>query len=140
MDEDAERDFNARMRLAQFGADQWERRRAYEWRLSLALWALLAGAVAIKDRFDISQATALLVSAAILAFYVWFWLKPVYATNKLDRDLIRVHLSKAQELVGQAPTPPKQRSFWGDWSTLFQAAVTAILLLVFCAVELRPGS
>ena len=41
--------FAAYMQLAQLGFDQFDKRRVYEWRVTFALWALVAGAIAAKD-------------------------------------------------------------------------------------------
>lgn len=136
MDEASERAFNARMKMAQFGADQWERRRAYEWRVSIALWALIAASIAIRDRIEIETRWAALASLVVFLAHTLLWLRPLHESNSFDRALIRTNLGEAQPLVGQTPAPPSERKeFYEDWSMVFQALVTLFLLIVFCSVR-----
>ncbi len=133
--------FDACFKLAQFSAGRWDARRAYEWRLSLGLWALLAVAI---HSFRVDYIPAVL-PWLIGAGYV-FWINNIWWSNFLDRMLMRTYREYCTTLLNEDGViytdkhkpkiakwfsdHPKFNRYFGvfaDWSSLFQMVVTFVL-------------
>lgn len=127
--------FEANMKLAQFGIDLWDSRRATEWRVAIGLWALLAGAVAIKE-----VKLPLWVGPVLFGGYVLLWLRPVWERNAHNRNFTRFYLTRAQDMLGEGPRRDKDipvtlGSFLSDWSMLFQAITTGVLIIMVYVIK-----
>lgn len=124
--------FDACMKLADFGAGRWDARRQYEWRLSLGVWALLAAAIGTL------RVEALPVWIGILAFllYIW-WGYNLWIRNKWERDFMWNFAHESQRLLEVHKikvVPPKEslaaQRFIADWSAQFQCGTTLLLIIV----------
>gem|GEM_PF-1046747 len=145
--------FEACVKLAEFSATRWDARRAYEWKLSLGLWALLAAAI---HSFRVDT-IPLWLPLVVFAMYL-FWMNNVWWANYLDRMMMRTYREYATKLLNEdgeihvdkhrpklprwLAVHPKINRYLGflvDWATLFQITVTGLLVWLaywYCQINL----
>ena len=128
----AKQQFDACMKLADFGAARWDARRQYEWRLSLGVWALLAAAIGTL------RVETLPVWVGILALSLYFWwLLNLWQRNKWERRLMWNFVFEAQRIClkydikgVEREEPLGAQSFIRDWSAQFQFGATFLLIVL----------
>jgi hypothetical protein len=136
--------FDACIKLAEFGAGRWDARRQYEWKITLAIWALLAAGIGQTSNFNFPWWYGVLVIAGHA-----FWLRNLWLANQYDKDIMTTFQRGAEKLLENHVVfkPPKKwrikewmlgiwllrRSiaFLIDWSVVFQLGVTIFLVMVF---------
>lgn len=150
-DVDFEKDIKlieASMSLAAFGANRADGRRAFEWKMSFAVWALIAAAI-------IHGFVAFPLVAIVFLFLYGRWLQNVWMRHATDAELMWNFANEAQRLIakhGVVAVPKKPhlrigrgresdgwRGFIGfifDWSLGFQFFITAgLLALVYATAD-----
>jgi hypothetical protein len=93
---DAEKRFNALMKLADFRFQRWRERRATDWKFTLALWAFLVASAAsvkiheitaVSDKINHSLAVTVLLMASLVALvlgHALFWVRNHWISNEMD--------------------------------------------------------
>ena len=136
---------------ARLGASRWDRRRSYEWKLTLGLWAGVLAAAKFLSDAQMSWGTGGVAGLIAFAFalfllYVIVWIPGIWAANQSDKDW-EFHFRKQAATLLRDPNhkvgePPKRvdRSFrkcW-DWSMTFQAGITFVVLSAAVLLVLMP--
>lgn len=138
--------FDAIADMRSFYWNSFDKRRTYEWRVSIAFWAVIVGAIGFAVRGDATlpeRWSLWLISGAILSLHALFILNLV-AANRLDRAQAFFFANHLLPLVDLEFTPEikdavvkrcsgKRR----HWSPFVQIAITAVLLLVLNGVTGR---
>lgn len=131
--------FDACMQQANYGAGRHDGRRDYEWKVTLGLWALIAGAAIYQDRW--SQRLPLwalfVICALILGAYGYLWLYPLWKENAIDQAVanhFRVQAARILQDPNHSATDLdfdkvdiSFSTFLSDWSMRFQLVGTALL-------------
>jgi len=148
------------MQLAEFRLSRQHRRRDYEWKVSLGVWAALAWAlVTIKQRPPGRELAYILIATVVM--HLFFWVMPLARRNRHDMQMAFFFADRAAALVVDSgieiKDPPERKStaperwkrivFWlregmaaiskDAWSGLFPVLVSTVLAL---AVWLLLGS
>lgn len=140
MTPEQQKDFDGYMRLADFFAGRFDARRAYEWKLSLGLWAALLGAAKLLECLSFSVC----IPIAITLFYGMTWLRGVWLANENDKSLFDHYRRAADGVLADpafvAADPPGKIQvrcpekiafgFLHDWSLQFQLGATALASLL----------
>ena len=124
--------------LAKLAASRHDQRRNYEWKVSLALWAVLVGAV-VKP-IPISK-MPWWVGLLVGCLYAVFWLRAVWVANYNDKARSEFLFNEAlaclrdsDRVSGNPPGKlvPSDCKYWFgflcDWAMLFHLFTTAILI------------
>ena len=133
--------------LAKLSASRHDERRKYEWRVSLAFWALIVGAILKKSALNLQNVQPWVgIVACIL--YSFIWLRGVWIANDIDKMLVfhfrdeaikRLKNGNAELSDIPAKTSPKSLKFWLgfllDWAMLFHVLVTGTLVFVFYLID-----
>ncbi len=151
----------ASMSLATFGAQRADARRAYEWKMSFGVWALIAAAL-------IQGFVAFPLIALIFPLLYGRWLQNIWFRHATDGELMWNFANEAQRIIakhkvvriparpqlriGRGVHPITWRKYMGflfDWSLGFQFFITAgLFALVYMTADsvtwfqviLRPGA
>jgi hypothetical protein len=137
MDSTKEKDrFDAFMKLADVHFSRWKTRAQTEWKMSFALWGLMAGAiVAIKVRPE--PVLLLVFLAALVVLHTAFWILQIWARN-IDDGLWAFYYVRHAEniLLPNVKPPPRPQGGltlfdlrgrlwrWNNWGVWFQTLVT----------------
>lgn len=144
--EDKDR-FDALIKLAEFKSNIREKRREIEWKTSLGLWALTAGAILYMKGH--SKFLLLILLFVIVIGHSWFWARTNFISAERDADMMYYFMDHAARLVIQdcVPDPgpifPKASPGRKRWAFLkheplwFEIGATAIL--GFAAILLSPN-
>jgi hypothetical protein len=124
--------FDACMKLAEFGAARWDARRRYEWSLSVGVWALLAAAIGTL-RFEVLP---IWIGVVAVSLYGW-WSFNLWRRNKWERQFMWNFLFEAQRICSkhEIKTVKSDESLWArffvlDWAVQFQFGATLLLTVV----------
>jgi hypothetical protein len=80
--------FDDCMKLAQFWADSYQRRRDVEWKVSLGLWAVILTGITQADKLHPWFGWGLILgSGFVWVGYVSLWLIPIQVKNQRDKVL-----------------------------------------------------
>ena len=123
------------LELAKLAYAKHNDRRAYEWKVTLGLWAVILASIAK----DISL--PIYLWAVIVLIYGFFWLSPVWTANKNDKlwhdhytkaaaDLLRNEDTSMTEPPGIIKGADRYFGFLSDWAMIFQLMATIFLVLV----------
>jgi len=147
-------EFDALMKLADFRFKRWADRRQYEWKVSLALWAGLAGAAVVLKTTGVMQALKnappslwIVLGALLLLMWVghaWKWVFWNWKRNQADINLAFFFADTAEGILRKSnspkpiePLPRKQSDTNDDFRTFcravpcqFQIAATFILAII----------
>jgi hypothetical protein len=133
----------ALIELSKLSASRHDERRKYEWKVSLAFWALIIGAIVKKSDLRLQCINGWI---GILAggLYALLWLRGIWVANANDKsssDHFRSEavaiLQNQTHLISAPPGKIKVRSlkFWFgfllDWAMLFHLVVTVVLIALF---------
>jgi len=136
--------FDGCIKLAEYYAGRWDRRRDEEWKTTATVWTLAVVAIAF-----IREPGPELVAPIVVFIlgYAFFWLKPVWETNEIDRVKARYYREEADAILRDssyslrpAPAlPPNPRKyndlgFLGNWSIRFQFVSVLVLAVLFFLV------
>lgn len=133
--------------LAKLSASRHDERRKYEWKVSLAFWALIVGAILKKSALNLQNVQPWVgIVACIL--YSFIWLRGVWIANDNDKMLAfhfrdeaikRLKNGNAELSDIPAKTSLKSLKFWLgfllDWAMLFHVLVTGTLVFVFYLID-----
>jgi len=135
--------YDALMQMANFEFTKFDKRRGYEWKMSLGLWGALLGSVAIiKDLKLPPEAPYIagLFSLIIGLGYVFVWLIPLTQRSKVNQSASDYFENEAEKLFGPLPEARVEwlsharalPKFW--WGTVTQIGITALLLVGFTLI------
>lgn len=137
------------MRLADFWAGRHDKRREFEWKLTLGIWAVLVAGISYHDKLPKVNFLVWLIACIALFFvYVFLWLLPLWHRNQIDlhqafeaANLALVTINDpnssghSQLTVGRAPTRRESfgelKVFIKNWSVDFQICTTLVLAVCF---------
>ena len=133
--------FDAMMRIAEFSNKNFYARRQYEWKITIAFWALIVGMIGlvINDEAPMLNRDVLtLVAPVVVVFFMFAWLRSTWVANENDKSIADKFLFDAEAVLQNAShtssgiSPKvcglrKWFGFLGDWSRVFQAVTTALL-------------
>ncbi len=134
--------FDSCLRLAQFSADSHEKRRAYEWKVSLGFWGAIT--LAILKKTDVPIHVGVWEALVVVFIYAFVWLRGLSVANENDKALSDFFRAEAVECL-KDPThrvgnPPAKIANWSwaywfgflaRWAMLFQLVVSAALVYLF---------
>jgi hypothetical protein len=132
--------FDSFMTQADFLTKKVFNRQAYQWKVTLGLWAFIAAFA------NFSYGKTLFVPwwafAGVLVLYGFVWLRGVYVHNRYDQLRSWYWRDRAAEILisGKSDDKPEPQAiargqwrwwigFFSNWSHLFEFAITAALLL-----------
>ncbi len=138
---DQKEKFDAMMRIAEFSIKNFQERRQYEWKITLAFWALMIGmmGIIINDKAPMLDRDVLIVLLpGIVVFFTLSWLRGMWVANANDKSIAKSFLHDAEAVLRDeshtsSGIPPKVcglRRWFGfleDWAGMFQAGTTALL-------------
>jgi hypothetical protein len=143
MSNEAQHKIDVLLKLAQAAWKSMDARRAYEWKMAVALWTALAALSGTSLRGEIHVDSWALYSASGLLILIWFifvfvWMRGLHQRNAWDRDLAEYYwIIVEADLALGASTPRAARrgtvrntSMWRDWSHSTQIFVTTFLVLL----------
>lgn len=124
--------FAAYMQLAQLGFDQWDRRRVYEWRVTLAIWAGVAGTITSSD------VTFPIYAGMVLLLYHGLWLWRIWDANNHNKVFARFYLAKSQALMRDHNPPSFDKRKPPSWFLTDLGMVLPLIgtVLLICLVYL----
>jgi hypothetical protein len=105
---DEQKKFDALMRLAEFRINRWKTRSDYKWKLSLALWALLAAAP-LYMKYRPSETVLVLTLTVIVVLYAALWVEPLWRRDQNDVDTAFFYIEHAERLLGISKQEPRAR-------------------------------
>jgi len=136
--------FDAYMRLAEFSALKHDRRRQFEWKVSLGYWGVLVVGIAYLHVLTVPKwiLIALVWLSAIL--FAFGWLRGIWVASTTDRMWSDYYMHEAEGVIDceakrqQKPQPivclKSAFGFLSHWGTIFQFGTTVFLALAFTAV------
>lgn len=133
--------FDAFMRIAEFSVKNFYERRQYEWKITIAFWALMVGMISlvINDQAPVLNREVLVfLSPVIVMFFTFSWLRGVWVANANDKSIADRFLHDAEAVLRDeshtsSGIPPKVCGlrmwvgFLDDWAGVFQFVTTALL-------------
>jgi len=143
------------LKLADFGALKHERRRQFEWKVSVGYWALLATLA-----YALAQ-SLIKLSVPLALIFVWislvgygFWLSGVFRSNTADKSMSDHYLFEAERLLLNEDHEMERRvgigepldrlsqvghlSFIRNWAMRFQFGTAVLLAVAISALILIP--
>jgi hypothetical protein len=119
--------FDAYVQLANYWANSYQGRRDVEWKVGLALWAVILTAIINKDKLPTVPCPAVWLTIVWL-IYVVVWLIPILVKNWRDKHLSHEHLKEGTNLISVYEEHRWLRVL-DPYSLLFHALTTGLLLL-----------
>lgn len=103
--------FDALMRLADFRFARWRERRTYEWKISMALWALLVAASAYlkTNGFTFPLSWTAFALGVIVVGHAWFWVRTNWISAEMDIRTAFHFAEHAEKILLPSSPVPKQR-------------------------------
>ena len=156
MNEDQKNRFDALMKLVDFREARVRARQVYEFQVSIAVWAVLAGAIiGLKTRPGEIWFYVLLPS--IVTWHAVFWISQITVRNRCDQNLSQFYAAHAEHMIFNRPHLPEirpksiyeldwserwLRALWGtnSWSATFQICATVILAVGVYLFAGVPGT
>jgi hypothetical protein len=134
--------FDACMKQAEYFAGRWDERRTYEWKTTVAVWALTVGGIYFVKRPELVPKWTIIL---LVASYAFLWLKRVWEANDVDKQQMNFYQAQAYAAmkdpaytVGTPPPftgrPIYNVDFLKNWSMQFQLLSVALLAYLFYAV------
>ena len=152
--------FDAYIKLADYWADSYERRRQVEWKVSLGLWAVLLGGIVSNDKIHrMTWPWFALYSVVVWLVYFFLWLVPNLRKNERDKRLSYFFFNKASggelseslrnggpllnevivnEQAFSNPGTTSRLSLTRAYSAFFHALTTALLLFALTYILSQP--
>lgn len=94
--------FDAFMRIAEFSVKNFYERRQYEWKITIAFWALMVGMISlvINDQAPVLNREVLVfLSPVIVMFFTFSWLRGVWVANANDKSIADRFLHDAEAVL-----------------------------------------
>lgn len=96
MTDEVKRTFDAYMKLADYWADSYERRRQVEWKISLGFWAVILSSIVSSDKLHGAWSWCFAgLSMLVWAVYTISWLVPNMRKNERDKRLSYYYVATA---------------------------------------------
>jgi len=127
------------MKQAEYFARRWDGRRNFEWRMSLAIWAILAAGIRFLPELHNFRWWLPLVPVLLHSL----WVYGIWKANWIDKEQGRYFQDHAQKflmhpgqpvhwdhLPDKVPGPTRLKRVWmflNDWSMQFQLLTTTVL-------------
>jgi hypothetical protein len=119
-------EFNALMRLAEFRNSRIADRRSHEWKVTLALWALLAaGMLQLKiPHHGVPRVLLVLGLLVIVTGHALFWVMNHWAASRRDIQTSFFYTDRAHDLALPAEKLPSLQPWPRDltWREIWQAS------------------
>lgn len=138
------------MSLANSSADSFDRRRQYEWKMTIAYWAVIVASFNPSFKTLDVDDNVWWLSAVI---FVVIWLRGVWIAHHNDKDRYEYFREAAEKLLSdpQMEVRPFDRKikpyslrglfgFLWNWSIFWQALVTIGLVAVRTSTEMTLGT
>lgn len=128
---DAAARFDAVMKLADYRMQRIRDRRENEWKVTLGLWALLAG----SPIYVTKAPSPWVVGGVLLLVWLIFtvlWLLPLMKAHAVDSSAMFRHYANAAVIAGE-PRPAEAKLKWWEtrsWWGVFQWAATGVLAAI----------
>lgn len=145
------------LRLAEVAWRDFDRRRAYEWKVNFALWPALGALSGFfwkgSQNLDAFPAVSISILLMIIGCIYWFkWSVGLWERNKFDQDTAQYYWARADgDPSSSRPLPrtqPGEKSWtnaWNDgwrvlgrWSHGSQIIITLILIAIAIGGALHP--
>jgi hypothetical protein len=115
--------------------DRYDKRRDFEWKVTLGLWtgiAVITGFLAGKVQVTVLH---LVIYIAIWVVYTFCWSAGSWQKNEEDKEYALVYLRKAEQLLNHIKDERtfSKPNYWGflkNWSRRSQILATALFLLI----------
>ncbi len=142
MTEESKRLFDSHLALAEFWWDAFNRRREYDWKISISLWTAIAAFVAVILTADLSRIgvlpkIAVTMAAVLIPFAHARWMKNITAVNKHDKKKASLYVAKCNEIIGMQLSSDIRKKddeyseqstkILRNWSSWFHLLITMIL-------------
>ncbi|HEY6936361.1 MAG TPA: hypothetical protein VI424_04380, partial [Terriglobales bacterium] len=126
------------LRLSELSAKLFEGRRQYEWKVTLAFWALIVAATKYLEGKTLPLFLYFLVPIA----FGFVWLRGVYVANENDKRMMYSYRDAVQLLldptyvvpVRQVKITPLTCEWWLgfllSWGTFFEFATSVLLVWI----------
>jgi hypothetical protein len=137
------------LKLAELSWKSMDQRRAYEWKVNLALWPALALFAGAQLRGDILHVTngaypwiVLFCLLTILAVYVFLWSAGMHKRQGDDIGDAHEYLNLVESEIKlplvtrrcQRSKDFKKQSMWENWSRSTQMAITGLLVILAASI------
>lgn len=134
--------FDAYMEQAKYAASRHDARREIEWKVSLAFWATIVGAVGVlRETGSPDGIIDWWVALILVLGYAFFWLRGVHVANENDKSMADHFRSNAEQILlnpkymySKSPNKIafKQCKWWvgflGKWAMIFHLLTTIFLV------------
>ena len=139
------------LRLYEKQLDSWNRRRDYEWKITILFWTgaiVSTGFIADKFKFEQMHIFPYIVICVIVLWlaFVFLWLKGVWTANEKDKNWASVYRSRIEAQIGmireedvEIYKKPSWSEFIADYSMRFQALFTFVLLILIWYMLYKVG-
>lgn len=132
-------DFHSYMEIAKFFADRHDKRRQYEWKISISFWALIIFAILKKEALNLTLEWW--HGVGIILVYSFFWIRGLHVANENDKKLSEYGWKKAIEIDEKFPDKigiNDCKSWFGflcKWAMQFHIIVTTLFVFLFFMVD-----
>jgi hypothetical protein len=141
--------FEAYVKMAELAAARFDRRRSYEWKILLGLWAVVL--MAVYKKFSVPHFD-FCVLVVIQVLFTATWICGVWAANASDKTRYEYYYRLAHNVLTDKDTEPPAHApalirrgaafnsfdFWRDWNSQFQFLATSSLLLLLYFSQPEP--
>ena len=135
------------LKLAELQSDIREKRRDIEWKVSIGLWAITAGAAAYLKGRLLPWPLMLLLLAVIWLIHTWMWVRVHFNSSERDAKQVYYYMQHALLIVrpesGVSPDERLPFPKFGTWDFLkheplrFEVVVTLVLGLIIVILASR---
>jgi hypothetical protein len=132
--------FDCCVKLAELSQQRHNNRQAYEWKVSLSLWAAILVSATVLENIKL----ALWVPFVIPSLYAMFWLRGLWVSNEYDKLRHKHYRKQASKLLidpehniiqfsDNLKGCKKHLGFISDWAMQFHFLATLCLCLLVWA-------
>ena len=130
--------------MAELHRFRWDVRRQDSWKVTLALWTILAFGI-IQGESSIPIWAVILAAVGVPMLHMFWWISPIETRHSADVQNMFHFMESARSILGEnvevrasVDETPKYSpvAVVGAWTGLFQATVTALLAGAFAMSSL----
>ena len=117
--------FDACIKLSEYGVKNFSERRKYEWKIALAFWALLVGAITFlklnpmpEVKHNVFMELSLFTVIVLVFGFSFLWLRGIWVANKNDKSIAHEFFSAAHKILcdpNHIPPPVPEKLRVCDW-------------------------
>lgn len=123
---DKYKQFEALMKCADFRRNFRQERRAFEWRMRFAVWALMVGLATTIKSYPV---WLLLIMVILIVVFDLIWASQHYAANQRDANFMWEDYDAAREIVElKFQEPPPNKIFVRQHNPVLSASYLTIIL------------